>query len=225
MKKFFYFFILLFFSGCAQHYVTEVYDTPNVTKATQKTYSVNGDVYYPKKSVPIGWTQTGIASWYGPNFHGKRTSNGEVYNMYALTAAHKTLPMNTIVKVTNLNNSKSVVVRINDRGPFVKGRIIDLSYAAGKKIGLDVSGTAPVRLQVIGFEGKNYINGYMVQIGAFSNENSAYRFAKKYKELGYNTKVIKRGNLYKVFISGFKTYEEAKRFKNLNNINGFIVGE
>ena len=125
--------VLILFTGCTQRYVTEVYETPGATTPTQKTYSVNGNVYYPKKTVPIGWSEEGIASWYGPNFHGKYTSNGEIYNMYALTAAHKTLPMNTIVKVTNLNNGKSVIVRINDRGPFVKGRIIDLSYTAGKK--------------------------------------------------------------------------------------------
>jgi rare lipoprotein A len=217
--------VLILFTGCTQRYVTEVYETPGATTPTQKTYSVNGNVYYPKKTVPIGWSEEGIASWYGPNFHGKYTSNGEIYNMYALTAAHKTLPMNTIVKVTNLNNGKSVIVRINDRGPFVKGRIIDLSYTAGKKIGLDRTGTAPVKITVIGFKGKNYVNGYMIQVGAFLRKGGAEFTAKKYKELGYNTKVLKRGDFYKVFIVGFKNYSEAKEFKLSHNLNGFIVGE
>ena len=109
--------------------------------------------YYPYrvlKSVPKGYTQTGIASWYGPKFHGRRTANGEIYNMYAHTAASKTLPFNTIVRVINLNNGRSTIVRINDRGPFVKNRIIDLSYAAAKDIGMIGTGTAPVKIIVLG---------------------------------------------------------------------------
>jgi len=135
------------------------------------------------------------------------------------------LPMNTIVKVTNLNNGKSVIVRINDRGPFVKGRIIDLSYAAAKKIGLDVTGTAPVIIKVIGFKGKNYVNGYKVQIGAFINKKGALNLANRYRKLGYNTDVFRINNFYKVYISGFKTYNDAKRFMIKNKISGFIVGE
>ena len=225
MKKMIFFLFILLFTGCTQRYVTEVYETPGVTKGTQKVYSVNGSVYYPKSTVPLGWTERGIASWYGPNFHGKYTSNGEIYNMYAFTAAHKTLPMNTMVKVTNLNNGKSVIVRINDRGPFVKGRIIDLSYVAGAQIGLDRTGTAPVKITVIGFKGKNYVTGYMIQIGAFLRKGGAEFTARKYKELGYNTKVLKKGDFYKVFIVGFKSYSDAKRFKLSHKLNGFIVGE
>jgi len=91
----------------------------------------------------------GVASWYGPNFHGHRTASGEIYNMYDYTAAHKTLPLGTYVRVINLENGKSVIVRINDRGPFKKGRIIDLSYAAAKKIDMIEKGIAKVRLEVI----------------------------------------------------------------------------
>jgi rare lipoprotein A len=228
MKKIIYInlIILIFiFIGCGtREYETVVYPTPGY-KPTQNVYAVNGNVYFPKKHVPIGWSERGIASWYGPNFHGKYTSNGEIYNMYDYTAAHKTLPMNTKVKVTNLNNGKSVIVRINDRGPFVKGRIIDLSYAAAKKIGIDKTGTAPVKLEVIGFKGKDYVNGYMIQVGAFSRYKGAEITAKKYQNLGYNTKIENINGLNKVFITGFTTYDEAKRFKVSNNINGFIVGE
>jgi len=217
--------IILFFLGCStKEYKTYVIPSSNIKTTTQKPYVVNGKIYYPH-NVPIGWTQRGIASWYGPNFHGNYTSNGEIYNMYAFTAAHKTLPMNTIVKVTNLNNGKSVIVRINDRGPFVKGRIIDLSYAAGKKIGLDVTGTAPVKIEVIGFKGKRYVSGYKLQVGAFLNKNSALKTANKYKKFGYNTKVLKAKNFYKVYITGFKTYNQAKEFALKHNIAGFVVGE
>jgi len=91
----------------------------------------------------------GTASFYGPDFHGKLTANGEVYDMYGLTAAHRTLPLNTIIRVTNLANSKSLIVRINDRGPYVQGRMLDLSYGAAKKLGFLAQGTTRVRVMVI----------------------------------------------------------------------------
>ena len=91
----------------------------------------------------------GVASWYGKRFHGNQTANGEIYNMYARTAAHKSLPMNSLVEVTNLNNNKSIIVRINDRGPFIKGRIIDLSFKAAKELDMVVAGVVPVRVLVI----------------------------------------------------------------------------
>jgi len=226
MKKFFYAFVLiLIFAGCATKYNTYVIPSKNIKNPTKKPYMVNGNIYYPMNSVQIGYTQKGIASWYGPDFHGRYTSSGEIYNMYAFTAAHKTLPMNTIVKVTNLNNGKSVIVRINDRGPFVKGRIIDLSYAAGKKIGLDITGTAPVELKVIGFKGKTYVSGYMIQVGAFLRKKGAEITANKYKKFGYNTVILKQNDFYKVYITGFKSYNEAKNFKITHKLTGFIVGE
>ncbi|WP_202803741.1 septal ring lytic transglycosylase RlpA family protein [Spirulina subsalsa] len=92
----------------------------------------------------------GVASWYGPNFHGRRSASGEIYNQNAMTAAHRTLPFGTRVRVTNLNNGRSVVVRINDRGPFIAGRIIDLSRGAAQEIGLIRSGVAPVSVEVLG---------------------------------------------------------------------------
>lgn len=93
--------------------------------------------------------QEGVASYYAHKFHGRTTSNGEIYNMYELTAAHKTLPFNTIVRVTNLDNGRSVEVRINDRGPFVKGRIIDLSLKAAESLGMIEKGTAPVKIEIL----------------------------------------------------------------------------
>ena len=102
---------------------------------------------------PSDWStfrQTGEASWYGPTFHGKTTANGERYNMLSMTAAHKQLPFNTMVKVTNLANGVSAVVRINDRGPFLKGRILDLSYAAARALRANTSGVIKIRLEVVG---------------------------------------------------------------------------
>ncbi|MFZ2055427.1 MAG: septal ring lytic transglycosylase RlpA family protein [Candidatus Aminicenantales bacterium] len=99
--------------------------------------------------IPGGAVQTGVASWYGEEFHGKKTSNREIYDMNDLTAAHNTLPFGSMVMVTNLDNGKSVVVRINDRGPFVKNRVIDLSFAAARAIDMIGTGTAPVRIEVL----------------------------------------------------------------------------
>ncbi len=110
-------------------------------------YEVGGVSYLPKKN--LNYNETGIASWYGPNFHGKLTANGEIFNQYEMTAAHKTLPMPSVVKVINLDNGLSTVVRINDRGPFVNNRIIDLSYAAAKKLKLDQKGTVEVRVVLL----------------------------------------------------------------------------
>ncbi len=112
------------------------------------TYVVLGKRYYVMPS-SAGYTARGTASWYGKKFHGRKTSNGEVYNMYAMTAAHKTLPIPSYLKVTNLDNGKSVVVRVNDRGPFHDDRIIDLSYAAASKLGIAQNGTGRVELRAI----------------------------------------------------------------------------
>jgi rare lipoprotein A len=111
-------------------------------------YEVDGVVYHVKDSGD-GYKDVGVASWYGQKFHGRRTSSGEVYDMYQFTAAHKTLPLPSYAKVTNLDNGQSVIVKINDRGPFKKNRLIDLSYAASKKLGYQAQGTARVEVEVL----------------------------------------------------------------------------
>ena len=127
-------------------------------------------VTYPPSEI----FQTGVASWYGPDFHGKITSNKEIYDMYDLTAAHKSLPFETHVMVTNLNNGMSVIVRINDRGPFVKGRIIDLSYAAAKAVDMIGSGTAPVKLEILtDISPKKSSQEFSVQVGSFVKQKNA----------------------------------------------------
>lgn len=108
-------------------------------------YSVFGKMYYPLKDAN-GYRERGIASWYGKKFHGKKTSSGEAYDMYTMTAAHKTLPLPSYVRVRNLNNGRSVTVRVNDRGPFLENRLIDLSYAAAQRLGIVGSGTGIVEV-------------------------------------------------------------------------------
>lgn len=151
-------FVVFGIAGCLGKYYPKDFrtDKSNKTNATgtMKPYTVNGKTYYPTV-VGVGETATGVASWYGPGFHGKTTSNGETYNQNAFTAAHKTLPMNTIISVTNLDNGRKTTVRINDRGPFVDNRILDVSKAAATRLDMLQSGTAPVKLEVIGFDSSN----------------------------------------------------------------------
>jgi rare lipoprotein A (peptidoglycan hydrolase) len=124
--------------------------TAVVKKRVPGSYIINGKTYCPVKKIAPGYSQSGIASWYGPGFHGKKTASGEVYDMHALTAAHSTLPLQTLVQVTNLMNRKSVLVRVNDRGPFVGERVIDLSFCAAQKLDMVKPGTAPISFTVIG---------------------------------------------------------------------------
>jgi len=219
-------------------------------KSTMRSYNVRGKRYHPTY-VEVGQVQKGISSWYGPNFHGKHTSNGEVYNMHARTAAHKTWPMDTMVQVKNLQNGKSTVVRINDRGPFVRGRIIDCSYKAGKEIGLDRMGIAKVSVKVLGFAGKVQsaatiaerkrtktqtrirLSNFGVQVGAFKRYAGAQVYKRKHASLypGYKTVIKKFSDvdgsgdpLYRVWLMGFGSEDEARDFKNNNDLEGaFIV--
>lgn len=117
-----------------------------------KPYQVSGAWYYPRED--FDYDETGIASWYGPDFHGKQTANGESFDQNAVSAAHKTLPMPSVVRVTNLENGRSLVVRVNDRGPFVNGRILDLSRRASQLLGFENAGTARVRVQVMAEESR-----------------------------------------------------------------------
>jgi rare lipoprotein A len=117
--------------------------------ATQRPYVINGITYFPIPSA-TGYIEQGIASWYGEPFHGRKTANGETYDMYGDTAAHKTLPMNAIMLVKNLENGRATVVRINDRGPFVRERIIDLSYTKAQELGIINKGTAKVEIVAMG---------------------------------------------------------------------------
>ena len=126
-------------------------------------------------AVPAGYTEEGEASWYGVPFHGRHASNGEIYDMYKLTAAHKTLPFETMVRVTNLNNGKTTTVRITDRGPFVDNRIIDLSFAAAKEIESVGPGVVPVRIEILSPGIDPTVGFFTVQVGAFRERANAER--------------------------------------------------
>lgn len=228
----------------SQYDTSSIRSGANIHRATMRPYTINGKTYYPNM-VEVGNTFSGIASWYGPKFHGKKTSNGETYNMYDMTAAHKTLPMNTVLKVTNLKNKKEAIVRINDRGPFVKTRIIDLSYAVAKRLDVVKNGTAPVMLEVLGFDGKittltqnnsyeqtHQKTDYLLQIGAFHNSAGAQSFRQKHNQNGYAYRaIIKQGfyndkEIYRVYLQGFRSEEEIKDFKQSFGFeDALIIGE
>lgn len=164
-----------------------------------------------------GATQTGMASWYGPGFHGSRTSSGEIYDQNDLTAAHPTLPLGTQVAVTNLQNGKAVEVRINDRGPFVKGRSIDLSYAAARSLGMIGPGTAPVRIEVLGNDGLQMPSAaYTIQVGAFADRDKAVRLqgtlARRFDSVYLATLDGKTGRYYRVRLGRFGRREDAATF-------------
>lgn len=155
----------------------------NITRAGNGSpYTVLGKTYHVNFNAQ-GFAQSGYASWYGTKFHGNSTANGDVYDMYAMTAAHKTLPIPSYVKVTNLENQRSIIVRVNDRGPFHDGRVIDLSYVAAKKLGMLQKGTAKVLLEVVVPSGGEPESAKEIsqltqkqlylQVGAFSHMSSA----------------------------------------------------
>ncbi len=130
------------------------------------------------------WEQEGVASWYGGKFHGRLTANGEIFNTHEMTAAHKHLPFGTMVKVTNLANGKSVQVRINDRGPFVDNRIIDLSHAAASALDMIKTGTSPVRLRARGIDTLNIL--FSIQVGAYRNLENASVMKHRLEKAGFS---------------------------------------
>jgi rare lipoprotein A len=174
---------------------------------------------------PVGYTEEGNASWYGNPFHGRRASNGEIYDMYKLTAAHRTLPFETMVRVTNLNNGKSTTVRITDRGPFVNDRIIDLSMAAAREIESIGPGVVPVRLEVLG--NVDVTAGFFtVQVGAFRDRGNADRLRDRLS-LSYSPIYIQQydspdGIFYRVRVGKVSGEPEAQEFaEKLRNAEGF----
>ncbi len=153
------------------------YGNPDVYKVEGKTYKV--------LTSSSKYRARGLASWYGTKFHAKRTSSGEHYDMYALTAAHKTLPLPTYVRVKNLNNGRVAIVKVNDRGPFHSNRIIDLSYGAAVKLGLLPKGTAFVEIEALSVvaKGQEHVAQYYIQAGAFSSQKLAEALKKKLVKL------------------------------------------
>jgi rare lipoprotein A len=156
--------------------------------------------------------QYGIASWYGEEFHGRSTSSGEVYDMYQLTCAHNTLPLGTIVMVTNLENGRSLELKVNDRGPFVKERILDVSYAASQMLGMWEKGTAPVKVEVI-VPGIEPVQRFTLQVGSFADENNAQKLVeqlrKNFENVYMTTVETLTQKYHRVRVGQFETRDSA----------------
>ncbi len=172
------------------------------------------------RPVSPGWSQTGYASWYGPEFQGRRTSSGEIYDMQQLTAAHRDLPLGTVLLVVNLDTGRSVEVRVNDRGPFVGGRILDVSYAAGRMLGMIGPGVIPVRVVITRLpgEGQNGQTGlvahFTVQVGSFTSEVRAQALVRaiagQFPEAEVVRRVIAGDAYYRVRVGDFSRRSDAQ---------------
>lgn len=217
---------------------------PRSKYGNPKNYKVLGKWYRVKDS-SAGYSKKGIASWYGKKFHGHRTSSGETYDMYGMTAAHKTLPLPTYVRVTHLGNGKSVIVKVNDRGPFHENRIIDLSYSAAKKLGITASGTGAVEVIAIDpktfrqtqnyqpkikrpsafstYPAKSHYKLYL-QVGAFASEKNANKLRKRlsrmFKQQKIHSEFATDKNIYRVRIGPLASVAAADKLSIFLNNKG-----
>jgi rare lipoprotein A len=217
-------------AGCAVHQAPHSgRDAPwSVHSPSQRPYEIFGVYYYPIPAAE-GYVEEGVASWYGRDFHGKPTSSGEIYDMQAMTAAHKTLPLGTHVKVVCLETGKNIVVRINDRGPFVKGRIIDLSRFAAQELGFLEQGIARVRVEAVRVAEVHHENGrtgyevertpdfrqgaFAIQVGAFQTLDSARHAHQAAEKLHETVRIIsadaRHSAYYRVQVGRFSDLIEA----------------
>ena len=237
-KIFIYILLAVLISSCSARKNYVRVERPDQRKGTpQRTdgsYEINGERYYPISS-SAGFVQLGEASWYGDDFHGLKTANGEVYDMHSKSAAHTILPFNTYVKVENLSNNKFTIVRINDRGPFKKGRIIDLSYAAAKEIDLVGPGVAKVKVTALK---KDQIDPdinegtFTIQVGSFGEQKNAEKLAEKLRVIYdyINITEFKDENNKKFFrlhVSKSHTLDRAveieKKLEDMGFTEAFIV--
>ena len=211
-----------------------------LSRFSNRPYTVFGVDYVPATTLRP-YKERGIASWYGRKFHNQKTSNGETYDMYAMTAAHPTLPLPSYARVTNVATGKSVIVRVNDRGPFHPGRVIDLSYAAAYRIGIAQKGSGQVEVEsvlpsdappqvavaplpplaiaeaasAVAMPLQQAPGGYVVQLGAFANNANAQAFianvANQVAPLGVEAKVHEGNSLFRVSVGPYPTRDEARR--------------
>lgn len=196
-------------------------------------YTVLGKTYYLLED-ESNYKERGHASWYGKKFHGHKTSNGEIYDMYGMTAAHKTLPIPSYVRVTNLNNNRQVVVRVNDRGPFHSGRIIDLSYAAAYRLGFTDQGTAPVEVEIIipGNQPPPPLKmpaeedrAPYLQVGAFGSRDNAETLRNELRrhidEPVFISEVRTARILYRVRVGPMRTTDEREAVRRQLQLRGY----
>jgi rare lipoprotein A len=214
------FLLVLFFllAACGPRHVVIDRRTPpperkEVKKEMMKEEKISPDSKAAKiEKMESREVQYGVASWYGGEFHGRSTSSGEVYDMYQLTCAHNTLPLGTIVMVTNLENGRSLELKVNDRGPFVKERIIDVSYAAAQMLGMWEKGTVPVKVEVVSLAIEPVLR-FTLQVGSFTDETNAQKLADQLRKSFENVYVATVETLtqkyHRVRVGQFETREAA----------------
>jgi rare lipoprotein A len=169
--------------------------------------------YFP--GYPVGFVERGVASWYGPGFHGNKTANGERYDMHQLTAAHRTLPLGSVAVVRSMSTGRQVTVRINDRGPFAKGRVLDLSLAGSHALGMTGAGTDQIELRVVGYQGRTAEMGVLrVQVGSFSDHQNAINLLERVKQFYSGGRIqvvdLPEGKRYRVQIGQFSREAQAE---------------
>lgn len=240
-----FFIPLLAFGACARHVPppSRILTVPETERTKGlKPYVVNGVRYYPLPDA-YGFVEYGKASWYGKDFHGRPTSSGEIYNMYGKTAAHKLLPLDTVVRVTNLTNQKTIILPINDRGPFVKGRVIDLSYGAARDLDMVGPGVVDVKVEALAREVGNVKSGdgftplievqdfrrgeFTVQVGAFENQQNAIKLAERLRgsleEVRITAYVDAKGKTFhRVQVSKSETLDQADAMEKKLEAMGFV---
>lgn len=177
------------------------------TRAPQPTY-------FP--GYPVGYVERGTASWYGPGFHGNKTANGEHYDMHKLTAAHRTLPLGSVAVVRSMSTGRHVTVRINDRGPFAKGRVLDLSLAGAQALGMVGNGTDQIELRVVGFQGRSSDMGPLrIQVGSFAEYQNAANLLERSKRYYGGGRIqtidLPEGRRYRVQVGEFKSEAQAEQ--------------
>lgn len=221
-------------SGCAG-------PEPPRRTSQQQPYQQFGKWYSPMAD-SADFTETGIASWYGNKFHGNPTASGEIYNMYDMTAAHKTLPLGTRVRVTNLENNRSIVVRVNDRGPFVDNRVIDLSYLAASKIGIAQTGLGRVRITALDKNDKQSQTSrpdlaeaamppdadqphYTLQMGSFTSRENAVNLREALSSKYQPARIVifhdNDQTFYRVRLGRYSSREEGERARQKMLTEGF----
>lgn len=186
--------------------------------------------YFP--GYPIGYVERGMASWYGPGFHGNKTANGERYDMHRLTAAHRTLPLGSVAVVRSMSSGRQVTVRINDRGPFARGRVLDLSLAGARALGMVGNGTDQIELRVVGFQGRTAEMGALrIQIGSFAEQQNALNLLERanraYPGGRIQTVDLPEGRRYRVQVGEFQTEAQAEvaagRLESDFSVQPFVV--
>lgn len=174
---------------------------------------------FKKSAYRIGYRETGLASWYGKDFHGRPTASGEIYDMFEVTAAHKSLPLGTLLRVTDLETGRSVEVKVNDRGPFVRKRILDLSYGAAKVLGIVETGVTRIELRILGrapifLPGTKEEKKFFVQLGSYQVKDNALRVKSKvapsYGDVSVKAYKTRHGRLYRVRLGPYVTEEAAR---------------